>query len=178
MNRIGCFAAAMAFLVYASDRVHAQSEVLACEIAAWSPEVLEFFGDSATINKRLHQYDSAIALDVRRVFLVIVETKDDAQVSYFERAQDDKGKWTVKNWTTNSAEGFKKDLHSALLSREGKGCAGVMAHELLGKEAADGLKAGKDFNSSGKASDAVKHVSPAGEEPAKKYKRVTLVVLC
>lgn len=177
MRTLGLFGILTATLLNSATSSNAQTKA-ECEAAAWSPEVLEFHGDAAAIDKRLKTYDPAIGLDVRRVFLVIVETEAGAQVSYFEQAKDSKEKYAVTTWATDSASDFKKALATNLLARKGKGCAGVMAHDLLGKEAADKLKAGKELAGKATASGVVAHVSPPGEEEAKKYKRVTIVVLC
>jgi len=148
-----------------------------CAVAAWSPEVLQFYGDMPAINKKLAQYDATIGLDVRRVFLVIVEDESGAQVSYFERDAENEDNRKVLSWTTESAKDFKAALEQSLHDRKGKGCAGLMAHDLLSKEGADKLKPGAPLRGKVSAAGAVKHVAPKATDD-KGYKSVTIIVLC
>jgi hypothetical protein len=147
-----------------------------CEKAGWSPEVLDFYGDDATIHKKLKNYDASTSLTSRRFFVVLIETEKGSEVAYFERDGNNKEKYNVMIWKTDSLEKLHKDLRQALLTRKGLGCAGVMAKDVIGKAAASSLKQGKAFSGTISASEAVKHISPAADE--KSYKRVTVVILC
>ncbi len=80
--------------------VHHASMTAGCDAASWSPEVISLYGDPDTILDKLGKFD--LRLDDRRVFVLTVETNDQAEVGFYEKSSPQR--LTVKKWRGEATE--------------------------------------------------------------------------
>ena len=140
-----------------------------CKLAAWTPEVLTFYGDHATVAAKLENVKANL-LD-RRMYLIAIESKDGADVAVFEK----KGKETVtvSRWQGAGNGDVTSRFAAMLLDNAGHSCAGELTQSFL------------KVNLSPKAQAEVASLSTvsaayatAAENADSGYVKVTIALLC
>ena len=102
-----------------------------CREASWTPEVFSFYGDPAAVTAKLNKFE--MNLPKRRVFMFIVETTHDAQLSLFELAKDGKDVDTFQLWTWKgkSASDLREKATETILANKGYLCVGEQIKGLV-----------------------------------------------
>jgi hypothetical protein len=103
-----------------------------CKWQSWTPEVFSFYGDPAAVTAKLNNFD--MNLPHRRVFMFMIETTSDAQISLFELAKDSKDDndmfhlWT---WKGKSANDLREKATETILANRGVLCVGEQIKSLV-----------------------------------------------
>lgn len=130
MKKTVCSAFLVA-LVLATSLVWAQAQrdpgTAPCKEAAWSPEVVTFYGDTAKVAEKLAKVETQL-LD-RRVYMLLTETAGRTDVSLFERK--DAQNVTLSQWSTTSNVKMAETINENLLENAGVSCAGALARHIL-----------------------------------------------
>lgn len=113
----------LATLVLSATPVLAQH----CIEAAWSPEVLTFYGSSATVAEKLSKVQSNL-LD-RRVYLIVSETQGKTEVAFFERKDGENV--LLSHWATTSKINLAATLNERILANAGVSCVGELTKAAL-----------------------------------------------
>lgn len=99
-----------------------------CDANSKAPEVIELYGDAATIVSKLEAMN--LGLDKRRVYVLAVETAQGAELRLYERTRDGKSV-TVKTWTGPSMGDLGPAIGDTLLKNKGVHCAGEQTIALI-----------------------------------------------
>lgn len=112
------------------DRFHAVSPA-GCRISSWTPEVFSLYGDPEKVKGKLSHFDMKLA--DRRVYMLMVETADSADVALFERPVNESGSWKVWRWKGQPLEArkFRETETDQILAGQGKECVGQETEKLL-----------------------------------------------
>jgi len=100
-----------------------------CARYSFEPEVRQYYGDSATIIRKLEQDD--MGLRNRTGYIAIVETEDSAELTMFERVSFDDEKVRVSQWSGTSATELREQLTNLLLANRGIACIGQQSKALV-----------------------------------------------
>ena len=100
-----------------------------CRTASWEPEVLSFYGDSATVLKKLDNYE--MNLPNRRIFMFLVESKGSAELSLFELADEKTNEFQVWHWKGDSADTLREEATETILKNRGVACIGKQIKRLV-----------------------------------------------
>lgn len=102
-----------------------------CKEMSWTPEVFSFYGDSAAVEAKLNNFD--MNLPNRRVFMFMIETANEAQLSLFELAKDGKNADTFHLWTWKgkSASDLREKATETILANKGYLCVGEQIKGLV-----------------------------------------------
>jgi hypothetical protein len=98
-----------------------------CSNMSFQPEVLTFYGDSATVLKKMD--DFKMQLPARRVYMFMLETAGSAELSLYERTDDNKTK--VSHWQGTSIADLRERISSGLLENRGIACVGEQTKSLV-----------------------------------------------
>ena len=98
-----------------------------CAEYSYEPEVIAYFGDSATIINKLE--DDRMGLPDRRGYLLLVETKQSAEFSFFERA--DKQYFRVARWQGRTLGDLREQLTNVILENRGIACVGAQTKSIV-----------------------------------------------
>lgn len=142
---------------------------LACAKYSYQPEVIAYFGDAATIINKLE--DDRMGLPDRRGYLLLVETKQSAEFSFFERADDEH--FRVAQWQGRTIGDLRERLTDVILENRGIACVGAQTKAIV--------KARFNPNDLGTIPTPLS-AKAAFSHPLKKYGneylRVTILLLC
>jgi hypothetical protein len=98
-----------------------------CNAASWTPEVFDFYGDPDSILRKMDRID--MELGERRIFMLLTESKDRAQIRFFEQVEGDS--YAVATWDGESLDGADADLAKTILANRGIHCVGEQVRGLL-----------------------------------------------
>jgi len=158
---------AFAFLCSVAEPTQAQQ---VCAKASYEPEVISYFGDSATVIKKLD--NDQMGLPDRRGYLLLVETKKSAELVFFER--DDPKNFKVYQWNGASMGDLRERLTDVILENRGIACVGAQTKSIV--------KASFNINDKGSipqplsARAAFSHMLKKYD--TNQYLRVTVLLLC
>lgn len=124
---IACFALVAIFLISASLVSAGDGGTAPCLEAAWSPEVVTFYGDTATVADKLSKVQTQL-LD-RRVYMLLTETAGRTDVALFERK--DSENVVLSQWSTTSHVKVAETINEKLIENAGVSCAGALAKHIL-----------------------------------------------
>lgn len=150
--------------------VNAYAQPTQCRIAAWSPEVITFYGDSATVAEKLAKVQDDLV--DRRVYLLVAETSGRTEAALFERKDGEN--LSLSRWEANSNIELASTLNDKLLANAGAACAGELARtflETLGTRPASEVTIQAP-------STALAAYQQALHNSDKSYVRLTLFFLC
>ena len=144
-----------------------------CKKMSWTPEVFSFYGDPAAVTAKLDKFD--MNLPNRRVFMFMIETTHDAQLSLFELTKDGKAVDTFHLWTWKgqSASDLREKATEAILANKGRLCVGEQIKGLV-----------KDLNPDDKGNLPAPKTALAAfghviqEYGGSEYIRLTVFLLC
>ena len=143
----------------------------ACSDASFSPEVVQYYGDSAAVLGRLEKAD--LHVSERRAYLMLIETADSAQLMLFERTTPAEPLVRVSQWKGASLGDLREQLTSLILDNRGIAC--------IGQQSASVIKAMYRPGDLGSI-PAPRSASAAFAHPVKAfgadYMRVSLFLLC
>jgi hypothetical protein len=103
-----------------------------CKKQSWTPEVFSFYGDPTAVAAKLNNFD--MNLPNRRVFMFMIETANDAQISLFELAKeskDDKNMFHLWTWKGKSANDLREKATETILANRGVLCVGEQIKSLV-----------------------------------------------
>jgi hypothetical protein len=103
-----------------------------CKEQSWTPEVFSFYGDPAAVAAKLNNFD--MNLPNRRVFMFMIETTNDAQISLFELAKeskDDNSMFHLWTWKGKSASDLREKATETILANRGVLCVGEQIKSLV-----------------------------------------------
>jgi hypothetical protein len=142
---------------------------MGCEEESWSPEVLTLYGDSATINGKLPNYE--MNLPRRRVFGFTVDSDSASRGAFFERTGPDEV--TVYSWNGPSDPGLHAQIATAIVRNKGVNCVGEQTKALIAE--LPSFHAEKGVAQPVNAKAAFSHqIRDAGEG----YLRTTVYLMC
>jgi hypothetical protein len=98
-----------------------------CAKFSYQPEVIAYFGDGATIINKLE--DDRMGLPDRRGYLLLVETKQSAEFSFFERADDQH--FRVSQWQGRTLRDLRERLTDVILENRGIACVGAQTKSIV-----------------------------------------------
>lgn len=98
-----------------------------CAKYSYQPEVIAYFGDPATIIDKLE--DDRMGLPDRRGYLLLVETKNAAEFSFFERADDQH--FRVSQWHGRTLGDLREQLTDVILENRGIACVGAQTKSIV-----------------------------------------------
>ncbi|GAA1218374.1 hypothetical protein GCM10009578_071160 [Streptomyces rhizosphaericus] len=117
----------MTTTAHAVSQIEQTEAALGCVAYSWTPEVHDFYGDPEAI---LHKMDGLdMELSDRRIFVLLTESAGQAQVRFFERAED--GQYTVSTWSGDSLDGLGGSLADTILANRGIHCVGEQTRAVL-----------------------------------------------
>jgi|HubBroStandDraft_6_1064221.scaffolds.fasta_scaffold09199_3 ketosteroid isomerase-like protein len=146
-----------------------KSFLAACARFSYQPEVHSLYGDAATVLAKLQ--NDTMGLPDRRGYLLLVETKDSAELDFFERTSTEESK--VYHWEGDSVGELREKLTGYILANRGIACVGAQTKALV--------------NASVKLSDLGEIPTPLSASAAFShmikrygdgYLRVTVMLLC
>ena len=102
-----------------------------CHYRSWTPEVFSFYGGPAEVTAKLNNFD--MDLPNRRVFMFMLETTSEAQLSLFELTKDGKDVDTFHLWTWKgkSARDLREKATDTILANKGYLCVGEQIKGLV-----------------------------------------------
>lgn len=103
--------------------------VAACSEASFSPEVLQFYGSPETIQRKLS--DASMALDKRRVYLLVIETETAAELTLFERTSAEDPLVRVSQWRGNTVADLRENLTTTIMQNKGVACIGEATKRIV-----------------------------------------------
>jgi ketosteroid isomerase-like protein len=103
--------------------------VAACAEASFSPEVQQFYGSPDTIRRKLS--DASIALEKRRVYLLMIETDEGAELTLFDRTTADDPLVRVSQWRGRSVAALREQLTSTIMQNKGVACIGEATKRIV-----------------------------------------------
>lgn len=142
---------------------------LACAKYSFQPEVMAYFGDSATVVRKLD--DDRMGLPDRRGYLLLIETKNTAEFSFFER--DDDKHFRVYRWEGASLGDLREQLTNVILENRGVACVGAQTKSMV-KARFDP----RDLGTIPTPLSAQAAFSHALRKYGDQYLRVTVLLLC
>jgi hypothetical protein len=160
----------VALLLSASSVIAQRPPTEPCVEAAWTPEVLTFYGDTAKVAEKLESVKANL-LD-RRVYLLVSETAGRTEAALFERKAGENV--SVSRWSADSNIKLAEMLNEKLLANGGKSCAGELTKTVL-RTLGGNVDRG-DLISAPTTALAAYH--QAWQRPNNDYVRVTLFFLC
>ena len=98
-----------------------------CAKFSYQPEVIAYFGDASTIINKLE--DDRMGLPDRRGYLLLVETKQTAEFSFFERADDQH--FRVSQWQGRTLGDLRERLTDVILENRGIACVGAQTKSIV-----------------------------------------------
>src|SRR5688572_24299626 len=98
-----------------------------CEAESWSPEVVSLYGDGATVMQKLQNFD--MSLPKRRIYVSLIESDGDAEVSLFERYD---GNIKVSRWRGAPQKDLRLRLDDAILENKSVHCVGEQTKSIQG----------------------------------------------
>jgi hypothetical protein len=108
-----------------------KSEFNGCRTNSWEPEVLSYYGDSATVLRKLDNYE--MNLPKRRIFMFLAESKGSAELSIFELADEKTNEFHVWHWKGNAAGNLREEATETILKNRGVACVGKQIKSLVMK---------------------------------------------
>jgi hypothetical protein len=140
-----------------------------CAKFSYQPEVIAYFGDAATIINKLE--DDRMGLPDRRGYLLLIETKESAEFSFFERA-DDKH-FRVSQWQGRTLGDLRERLTDVILENRGIACVGAQTKSIVKARFNPSELGAIPMPLSAKAA-----FSHALRKHGNEYLRVTILLLC
>lgn len=131
--------------------------------------VISFYGDAKAILGKLEKFD--MNLSGRRVFFFTLETKDDAEVSFFER--DSPGQYHVYQWKGAPSPNLAKNIDKAIIANKGVACVGEQTKVILKR--LPGMKDAGVVPAPVSATAAVRHQIQAKGDA---YMRTSAYLMC
>jgi len=116
----------LAFTFFCSVAVAAQQPQV-CITYSYSPEVISYFGDSATVIKKLD--NDQMGLPDRRGYLLLIETKKTAEFAFYER--EDAKQFKVYQWSGDSMGDLREKLTDLILENRGIACIGAQTKSIV-----------------------------------------------
>ncbi len=101
--------------------------LLACAKMSFQPEVHSLYGDGAAVLAKLE--NDTMGLPDRRGYLLLIETKDSAELAYFERVSVQESK--VYHWDGKSAGDLRERLTDFILANRGIACVGAQTKQMV-----------------------------------------------
>lgn len=140
-----------------------------CRKDSYEPKVISYYGDSATVIKKLD--NDHMGLQERRAYLLLVETKDSAELAFFESG--DAGQVKVQQWSGASMGDLREQLTDMMLENRGTACVGMAAKSIVKARfnPADGGATALPQSASAAFGDRLKRYGT-------QYLRVTVLLLC
>jgi hypothetical protein len=108
-----------------------KSDFTGCRQNSWEPEVLSYYGDPATVLRKLDNYE--MNLPKRRIFIFLAESKGSAELSIFELADEKTNEFHVWHWKGNSAGELREEATETILKNRGVACVGKQIKSLVMK---------------------------------------------
>jgi hypothetical protein len=108
-----------------------KSDFSGCRQNSWEPEVLSYYGDPATVLRKLDNYE--MNLPKRRIFMFLAESKGSAELSIFELADEKTNEFHVWHWKGNSAGELREEATETILKNRGVACVGKQIKSLVMK---------------------------------------------
>lgn len=157
----------LAFTLLCSMAVSAQPTN--CRKSSYQPEAISYFGDSATVIKKLE--GDQMGLPDRRAYLLLVETKDSAELAFFETEDGEQVK--VRQWSGASMGDLREQLTDMMLENRGTACVGMAAKSIVKARfnPAEGGAAPLPLSATAAFGDRLKKYGT-------QYLRVTILLLC
>ncbi|MEU8892564.1 hypothetical protein [Streptomyces sp. NPDC048442] len=93
---------------------------------SWTPEVHDFYGDPEAILRKMDGFD--MELPSRRIFVLLTESAESADVRFFEQSADG---YTVSTWSGSKLDGLGGRLADTILSNKGVHCVGEQTRAVL-----------------------------------------------
>ena len=141
-----------------------------CANYSYEPEVMAYFGDSGTIINKLD--NDQMGLPDRRGYLLLVETKQTAEFSFFERV--DAKDFRVSQWQGESLGDLREKLTDVILENRGIACVGEQTKMIVNAAFHPSDRGTIPMPLSAKA--AFSHIlKKYGKDD---YLRVTILLLC
>jgi hypothetical protein len=168
-----CSAFLAALMIMSTSLSYANSDgsvVVPCKEAAWSPEVMTFYGDTAKVAEKLAKVQTQLL--ERRVYMLLTETSDRTDVALFERK--DSENVTLSQWSTTSPVKVGDAINEKLLANAGVSCAGELAKHIL-KVLSENRESSQIVRAPTTAFAAYKG---SLQHPNDSYVRVTLYFFC
>lgn len=110
-----------------ANRLTPNQQRLKCASYSFQPEVIAYFGDSSTVISKLD--DDRMGLSDRRGYLLLIETKQSAEFSFFER--DDDKHFRVYQWHGASLGDLREQLTNVILENRGIACIGAQTKSIV-----------------------------------------------
>lgn len=170
MKKSFLFILVSAMLIVTASAALAGPPTDPCIEAAWSPEVLTFYGSNAQVAAKLSKVQSDLL--ERRVYLIVSETQGRTDVALFERKEG--GNVLLSKWATTSKINLAATLNEKILANAGSSCAGALTKSVL-KALGDNAEEGNLIPGAKTALAAYNQAMPV---PATDYVRVTVFLLC
>jgi hypothetical protein len=98
-----------------------------CKTYSWTPEVHDFYGDAESVIRKMDTLP--MELGDRRVYFLLVEHADGAEVRFFERIDDTQV--AVLSWRGESAGDLKSRIADTILTNRGVNCVGAQTKDLI-----------------------------------------------
>jgi len=141
-----------------------------CAKYSYEPEVIAYFGNSDTVISKLD--NDKMGLPDRRGYLLLVETKDSAEFSFFEKA--DEQHFRVSQWRGQSLGDLREALTNVILENRGIACVGAQTKSIINARFSPGDLGSIPTPLSARA--AFSHIlKKHGNDD---YLRVTILLLC
>jgi hypothetical protein len=98
-----------------------------CVAFSWAAEAHNFYGDPETILGRMDGL--TVQLAERRVFFLLVESADSAEIRFFEQVDGDH--WAVSAWSGESLGDLPAQIGDVILANQGVHCVGEQVKALV-----------------------------------------------
>ena len=140
-----------------------------CEKESWSPEVYSLFGDPETIISKLDDID--MRLPSRRVYIFTLETKDRAELSFYERSSGENVE--ILHWTGAPDPTLRPRIARAIIDNRGVHCVGEQSKAIVTQ--LSGVQSRGEVPSPANARAAFSHAIRA---QADSYAEATVYLMC
>jgi hypothetical protein len=138
---------------------------------AATPEVYSLFGEGKKVFDKIGNLN--VDLPKRKIYVLILEGPESAQVFLYEKAGDKKV--NLSHWSGKSASDLRADIEKGIMSNRGVNCVGEQTKEIIKKLGEKDIKTEKDSDAPATVKAAVSH---AVQDQGDKFIRVTVFLLC
>lgn len=138
---------------------------------AATPEVYSFFGDATKVLSKIN--DVHVDLPKRKIYVLLVEGPESADVFLYEKAGENKVDLT--RWTGKSAADLRTEIEKNIVSNRGIHCIGEQTKSIVLKRTENELRRDASVDAPATVKAAVSH---SLQNLGGKFVRLTLFLLC
>jgi hypothetical protein len=114
-------------LALQAPRTTEPTAIVRCHISSYTPEIHDFYGDSAAVELKMSRVDMGLA--ERRMFLLAIESADRAELRLFEHVEG--ATWAVSARRAGDTRDVGAKVADMIFENKGRFCVGESTQKLV-----------------------------------------------